>query len=40
MIRLETRTKPCARFRVYFGLSEETVSQNFNEKKTLYVYKK
>ena len=39
MIRLETRTNECARFRVYFDLLEETVSQNFKERKT-YIYRK
>ena len=34
MIRLETRTNPYTRFRVYFGLLQETVSQNFKERKS------
>ena len=39
MIRLEARTKPYTRFKVYFDLLEETVSQNFKERKT-YIYTK
>lgn len=32
VIKQETRTKLYSRFRVYFGLLEEIVSQNFKER--------
>ena len=38
-LSLETSTKPCARFRVYFDLLEEIVSQKFEE-KTNHMYTK
>jgi len=39
MIRLVNRSVPHTRFWAYFGLLEETASQNFKERKT-YIYTK